>query len=753
MLISLLLSCNNSVLALDEYTVLLDQETHALTVDHAEHGVVLRNLQVLAGTGTATVEFKVGSFKFDALSQSTAPLDLGKPQERDGMWVIPLDREGDALGELRLMKTDGRLHLSAEALGGNRIGFSAECIENEAMLGLGSHAFDVDHYGEAFALWVSEPGIGKSDQDVYPDDWFLTGTRHSTSFPVPFLLRPQAKSGLFLDASERVEVDLCKTDPERFSMVAWSEESAELYLHPGDPLPAIESFVQQQGGYTLPQPWVFAPWVDAVRGVERVMQVAQDLRAVGASGTVIWTEDWKGAEMGSFGYRLTGEWFVDETLYPDVEDVAQDLEDLGFKWFAYFSPFLYADTQTWDEAEALGIIIQDADGEIVTFTGPTFKTMTMVDISNPKGQEFALDHMNTALDLGFDGWMADYAEWLPVEAQVYSGSGWTEHNTWPVIWQELNAQAMEGRDGSYFVRSGWAGSASVSPVVWAGDQRTSFDPDDGFPTILPLGLGLSLSGQPVYTHDIAGYQSIGNAPSDFELWARWAALGAFSPVMRTHHGSFADENHQFDQDEQTLALWAELTQVHTRLFPYRYGLANQAAERGTPMILPTALLFEGEDFGRTDVWMLGSGLLVAPVLERGATTVQVQLPDAVRWLDYWTLTPAESGTYQAALGEIPVFIAEGTLLPRFETAPDTLTGQATDDLTDLADVDGVRTLLIFGEGGSFAEADGTTYTLSSGGETAGQATEILSSGSVQVGSATVEIQGSIERTYKLEYIP
>ena len=161
MLIFILLSCNESVLALDEYTLLLDRETHALTIDHAEQGVVLRNMQVLAGTGTATVEFNVGSFKFNTLSEDIAPLELGKPQERDGIWVLPLEKEGEEQGELRVMMTDGRLHLSADALGGNRIGFSAECIENEAMLGLGSHAFDVDHYGEAFALWVSEPGIGK----------------------------------------------------------------------------------------------------------------------------------------------------------------------------------------------------------------------------------------------------------------------------------------------------------------------------------------------------------------------------------------------------------------------------------------------------------------------------------------------------------------------------------------------------------------------------------------------------------------
>lgn len=753
MLLSLLLSCNGGVLALDEYTLLLDRDAHTLSVDHADHGVVLRNLQVLSGTGQAEVTFQYGSYKFDGVSDDAAPLDFGKAREEAGVWSLPLERDGEEVGVLQVMNMAGRLHLAVDAPGSNRVGFSAECIENEAMLGMGSHAFDVDHYGQAFPLWVSEPGIGKSDQDVYPDDWFLTGTRHSSSFPVPFLLRPDASSGLLLDVSERIEVDLCKQNPERFSLLAWSEDGADLHLFPGEPLPVVESFVQHQGGYTLPQPWVFAPWVDAVRGVERVMQVATDLRAVGASGTVIWTEDWKGGKEGEFGYHLTGEWFVDETLYPQVEDIAQDLEDMGFKWFGYFSPFVYQGTETWDEAEALGIIIEDEQGELVTFFGPTFDTMSMVDISSPEGQDFVLRHMNKALDLGFDGWMADYAEWLPVEAEVHSGSGWTEHNLWPIYWQQINAQAMEGRDGSYFVRSGWAGSVPYTPVVWAGDQRTSFDVDDGFPTVLPLGLGLSLSGQPVFTHDIAGYQSIGNAPSDFELWARWAALGAFSPVMRTHHGAFAEENHQFDQDEQTLALWAELSREHTLLFPYRYGLANQAAERGTPMLLPTALLFEGEDYGRMDVWMLGKSLLVAPVLERGATAVEVTLPSSVRWLDYWSLTPAESGSYPAALGEIPVFIPEGSVIPRFAKAPDTLTGQAGAEWTDMADVDGVRELLIFGAGGTFTEADGTTYTVTEGGESAGEATETLAEGSVQAGSAKVEIQGTVTREYRVRYVP
>ncbi|MDP7114454.1 MAG: hypothetical protein QGH45_20955 [Myxococcota bacterium] len=48
---------------------------------------------------------------------------------------------------------------------------------------------------------------------------------------------------------------------------------------------------------------------------------------------------------------------------------------------------------------------------------------------------------------------------------------------------------------------------------------------------------------------------------------RWASLGAFSPVMRTHHGASDTENWQFDSDDETTEYWAGLAREHTRLFP------------------------------------------------------------------------------------------------------------------------------------------------------------------------------------------
>lgn len=760
MTLLLLAACGTETFTSGGYQVDVDKKTAEINIVHTARGDGLTHLRVYAGVGESTIEQSVGSYTFTEVSEDlrrSAQVDRLVSLGAGAVLLSLVDGDGSALGDLTIgAASNDTLYLDFTPVeGANRVALEADCDTDDHFLGLGAHAFDVDHVGEAFGLWVSEPGIGKSDEDSYPDDWFLTGTRHSSSYPVPLLLRPQQAHALTALTPARVEVDLCKTNPDRFRVTTWDDRSVRFGLTSGDgPLEVVETVNREIFGLpALPPAWAFAPWNDAIRGQDRVRDVADTIREADAPSSVIWTEDWKGGKENAVGYHLTGEWFLDETLYPDAEALAQDLEDAGFKWFAYFAPFLEEDTVTWDEAIAADVVIKTASGEPYTFNGPTFQQFSMLDLTLQEGQDFAVTRMQAALDAGFDGWMADYAEWLPVDAVLASGAdAMRVHNDYPRLWQQANLVAQDGYDATFFARSGWVATQGLAPIVWAGDQRTSFDPDDGLPTILPLGLGLSASGVPVYTHDIAGYQSIGNDPSDRELWFRWAALGAFSPVMRTHHGAFESENHQFDTDFETLEFWGQVTREHTRLFPYRYGLAAQAAERGTPMILPVGFVYD-DGWDRLDAWLLGAGLLVAPVLERGVTGRQVDLPAEVDWYDWWTLEPATSGWFDAALDQIPVFVAAGTTVPTFETIPDTLASSTVEGILDLDDVDDERVVYLFGGGGPFTEADGTSYATAGSPTGSGDETVSLTSGDVTVAGVTLTITGETARDYHVIVIP
>ena len=264
--------------------------------------------------------------------------------------------------------------------------------------------------------------------------------------------------------------------------------------------------------------------------------------------------------------------------------------------------------------------------------------------------------------------------------------------------------------------------------------------------MLSLGLGASVSGVPVFTHDVAGYNSVGNPSSTQELWFRWAWLGAFSPILRTHHGAFADDNHQFDTTPETLEHWVRVTQEHTRLFPYRYAMAARASSQGIPMILPIGFRYDA-DVARNDAWLLGDSLLIAPITQEGATSRQVDLPSDVQWFDWWTDEPVSSGVFGAEPDQIPVFAASGTLIPLLVSIPDSLDSGLPQGVTGLDDVDGEREVRIYGDGAEFTEADGTTYTPSGTATESGQVTERLSNGTLEVGGVTLTIEGFVERTY------
>lgn len=732
-----------------------DDASGGLTVEH--HGRRLLDIEELSvGTGAVDIEYQTGSYRFSGATSTMVRgrgLDV-RSRADTPLWLAEvLDDTGAAIATLTAAEGAGgvlRLELSSMDGGDDRVRLGFGCHGDDTFLGGGAYGLDVEHGGEAFDLWVSEPGIGRVDTDEEPDLWYLTGTRHSSSHPSPFLVRPHEPVGVAVDTAARVEVDLCATDPDRWTLSAAAGRVGLVVLPGPTPLDVVARHTRLAGPPLVPPDWAFAPWNDAVKGTAAVEAVASTLRAAGAPSSVIWTEDWKGEAEGAFGYKVADEWSVDRTLYPDAEQTAAALEADGFKWLAYFKPFFSEDTEVWEEAREL--TIRDAQGDVYWMTGADLEDTTVLDPTDPDAIAWAQDRMVDALSLGFAGWMQDFGEWIPPDAVFAGLDPVAQHNAHPAAWHALAAEVVEGQDALIFTRSGWSGNGADAAVAWAGDQRTSFDADDGYPTVVAMGIGTSLAGAPFFAHDIGGYSSVGNAPSTRELWFRWCSLGAFTPIMRTHHGRATDDNWRFDRDDETLAHFVRYGREHVALFPYLRGLAELAATDGTPLLLPPAMRYGGA-WDRTDAWLLGEALLVAPVLEEGAAGRDVALPPDVRWADYWTDTPATSGWFDADEHEIPVFIAEGTVVPLLTEIPQTLVSGAGPHLRTLADVDHLRTLRVFGAGGRFVEADGTRYRVDGAPDHRDKVQVTLRSGEVEVGGATIHIEGSKTRTYLIQIMP
>jgi alpha-glucosidase (family GH31 glycosyl hydrolase) len=754
----LLTACKPGQTEVGYFSIHFDRETALLDIAHAQAGPQLTSLRLFTATVDTDVEMQFGSFRFTESSETrTWAAGFGKIfGKSDPRYIDILDENDAPLGLLMFTAIDSNtLLMEWSSADGNRIGWSAACDDDEHFLALGAHAMDVDHVGQRFDLFVAEPGIGKSETEDPGESWQVQGGRHDSSYPVPFTIRPQRNQGLVFDTTGRLEVDLCATDSERFEISSWEEGSFRTLLIVADsPLDVLRKRAQLTGLGPLAPPWVFGPWLDAIRGSDNVRALALKSRASGAPVTAIWTEDWKGATENALGYHLTGEMTLDTTLYPDGVSLAQELEEMGIKWLAYFSSFVAESSSLWEVALEADVLIQNSDNEPYTFFGATLDQVSLVDLSTTAGRDWIQSFMLEALAIGFDGWMADYAEWLPPDAVLASGQdAMALHNRYPEWWQETNLEVIEGTEASFFARSGWLNSSRLAPIIWAGDQQTDFSTDDGLPTVIPMGLGVSTSGSPVFTHDIGGYSSGAVPSADKELSFRSASLGAFSPIMRTHHGAWDTENWDYDSDEETWGYWTTLTREHMRLFPYRYGLASQAATDGTPMLLPISFVTDSEDWGRLDAWMLGEALLVAPVVERDARSRYVDLPSTEQWVDWWTLEPATSGYFSAALDEIPVFARGGTTVPTFDVIPQTLQSVADPDIVDLDQADRSRLVYLFGSGSYFEEADGTSYRPQGSSPFADTQQILLTEGTIEVGGLQIKISGPIERTYTAVVVP
>jgi alpha-glucosidase (family GH31 glycosyl hydrolase) len=674
---------------------------------------------------TTTYEMEFGSFRPSVTAGGPWRVATQLISSGDGSLDLQ-DTAGKRLARIRFSAPEsGHLVAAIEPGDGPERHFTwgFTCAATDHFAGFGAQSLDVDHRGFTVPTWVQEQGVGKNATDAYGGAWFLTGTRHASQIPIPQYLssrgyilttetdlrsifalcsEPAADGGP--PAAARVELDL----------------PASVHLFDGPtPAEALARATATFGRPRLPPRVAFAPWMDAIFGSDNVRAVAQKLRDKGIPSSVLWSEDWRGGEWAGDSYRLKEEWDADLTLYPDPKSLSDDLHALGFDWHVYFNPFVYTDSKAWGETAPAGLLVKKSDGTPYTFTGAKFTDCGLIDLDNPLGRGWAVGKMRAAIAQGADGWMNDFAEWLPTDGLTAAGPSLLQHNPYPVRWQEAAREAIDGvSDGQerlFFGRSGWFGTPALADVIWAGDQRTDFEADDGMPTVLPIGIGLGLVGVSTFGHDIAGYQSATNAPSTKELFFRWTALGAWSPVMRTHHGTAPKQEWAWDKDDETIDHFRRYAALHLSLVPYLEGLSQVATSTGLPMWRGLMVAFPGDEaaWGIKDQVMLGDGLLIAPVLSAGATSRAVYLP-AGTWYP-WAGGAAQKGgsmvTAPTPLGEIPVFAAAGAVVPRFPDGVLTLThGSAAVPGPEAVGDDRVVHAFL-GAGGGFSERDGLVYTL------------------------------------------
>ncbi|MEO6418510.1 MAG: TIM-barrel domain-containing protein, partial [Polyangiaceae bacterium] len=342
------------------------------------------------------------------------------------------------------------------------------------------------------------------------------------------------------------------------------------------------------------------------------------------------------------------------------------------------------------EARKGGYFIKRADGSELTvfMISAGGQTVATIDMTNPDAVKFYERLLQRALDIGYDGWMLDFGEYLPANTVMFDGrTGWEMHNIFPVIYQKATSdylRKVRGDDFMFFARAAYTGSQAVSPVVWSGDPAASFDDSKGLPAQVRAGVNAGLSGIPFWGSDVSGYTCQNDPPADKEVFLRWAAFGALSPVMEVENacsGSMSGPKWNVWSDAETTKIYGDYARLHTRLFPYLYAAAKEATLTGIPVMRHPFLVHpkSPEAYAVDLDYYFGSSLYVAPVVRRGATTRDVWLPPG-RWVDWFSLEPLASGkvTRTVPLDVMPLFLKSGAIVPLLDPSIQTLVRTATD---------------------------------------------------------------------------
>ncbi|SNR68512.1 TIM-barrel domain-containing protein [Puniceibacterium sediminis] len=364
--------------------------------------------------------------------------------------------------------------------------------------------------------------------------------------------------------------------------------------------------------------------------------------------------------------------------FPDIDSMTASFADAGVNLVANIKPCLLKDHPRYDEVAEAGLFItdsEDATPEISTFWDAEGSHL---DFTNRATVDWWKSNVTTALlDHGIASTWNDNNEYeVWDDTAICAGFGKSiDVSLIRPLHSVLMTRASEEAQiehapdvRPYLISRAGAPGIQRYAQTWTGDNRTAWK------TIrynTYMGLGLSMSGIFNVGHDVGGFSGPKPGP---ELFLRWIQNGIFHPRFTIHSWNDNATANEAWMYPEILPQVRDALALRYALVPYLYTLLYRAVTADEPMLRPTFLDHEQDArcFEQSDDFMLGRDLLVASVMDEGATERRIWLPANVTgWWDYHAGTWHEGGqeiTLPVDLGSIPLFVRGGAVIPLAEGA-------------------------------------------------------------------------------------
>ncbi|GAB6028306.1 hypothetical protein CHUAL_002480 [Chamberlinius hualienensis] len=261
-----------------------------------------------------------------------------------------------------------------------------------------------------------------------------------------------------------------------------------------------------------------------------------------------------------------------------------------------------------------------------------------------------------------------YQKTICMESQQAYGMHYNVHSLYGYSEAKATYAALQrvfpGKRPNIVSRSTYAGSNNYT-THWLGDNNSDYGAlHDSIPGILEF----NLFGYPVVGADICGF----GGSTTLELCIRWTQLGAFYTFTRNHNTLGSPPQDPPSLGPEMVAAAKLVVTERYRLLPYLYTLLHSVHVNGGTVLRSIVHEFPQDANTRSISFhfMWGSALHIAPVVDKGATTVDIYFP-YTRWFDYYTgaevTNTGSTVTVSAPLdGPIPLHIRGGYIIPTQE---------------------------------------------------------------------------------------
>jgi alpha-glucosidase len=541
--------------------------------------------------------------------------------------------------------------------------------------GFGERTGLLEKRGRSYTCWTT-------------DEWEHQGPSSDALYvAIPFFLTIDHSGnsvGVFLNNTYRTIFDLTAVDADRLEVNVFGGELDYYVILGPDPAVVVRRFSELTGTMSLPPRWALgyhqSRWSYATAAEVRAIAHEFRSRRIPCDAIHLDIDHMDGCRVFTW----------DRQAFANPPELSADLRSRGIKLVAIVDAAVKYQPEggydVYSDGHERGYFLkQSREANAEEFLGHVWPGLcAFPDHTRPEIGEWWARWYRTYLDSGISGFLNDMNEPamhdrpytdlsgrnaepppdLPFGTAAEGATHAEVRNVYALLENRATYEGLRAirPDERPFIltRAGFAGIQQYA-AVWTGDLASYWE---HLEMSLAQLLNLGVSGVPFAGADIGGF--FGNC--DGELLARWMQLGAFYPFMRCNSARGTARQEPWVWGEAIEHICRRAIELRYRLMPYLYTTFEEATRCGAPVLRPLFFQYPDDPAARLigDQALVGSDLLIAPVLRPGCVRRAVYLPRG-DWCDVRTRTRHEGPCTilaEAPLDmDIPLFARAGSVVP------------------------------------------------------------------------------------------